>query len=413
MKLLIVAPRLPYPLDKGDRLTVFNLLKYLGARHQVALICFVEAGQRPEWAQHLAPFCVRIETVPLRKPYAYFRCLMGLPGATPLQVLYYDTPIMRRAVQQSVSRFRPDLLYAHTIRMGRYILPYPRLPRVLAMQVSMTLNYRRLMDHADWPQKTLYSLEYHKLRTFEASFAKSFERVLLISPYDLAAIEQGHTLHNVFFSPHGVDYDYFAPDTSAVKESDSIIFTGNMQYAPNADAVLYFYNEIFPHVRQRIPKVKWYVVGTDPTPEVKAIQQDPAVIVTGRVPDLRVYMNRAQVAIDPLRVGAGLQNKVLEGMAMELPMVITPVANEGIQAIGGENILIADSPQLFAEHTIDLLCDPAKRLQIGQRARDFITRNWSWEKHFADLEQMLISLENTNQRSGICAERPEGTKGKD
>lgn len=397
MKLLIVAPRFPYPLDKGDRLTVFNLLKYLGARHHVALTCFMEAGQQPEWVQHAAPFCARIETVPLRRPYAYLRCLIGSPGALPLQALYYDAPIMRRAVQQLVNEFRPDLLYAHTIRMGRYILPYADLPRVLAMQVSMTLNYRRLMEHAsDWPHKMLYFLEYRKLRAFEASFAQLFERVLLISRHDLAAIEQGDMLQNVFFSPHGVDYNYFAPDTSIAKEPNSIIFTGNMQYAPNVDAVSYFYNDIFPQVRQRISEVKWYIVGADPVPEVQALQQDPAVVVTGRVPDLRTYMNRAQVAIDPLRIGAGLQNKVLEGMAMGMPMVITPVANEGIQAVDGENILIADSPRVFAEYTIDLLCDPARRSNIGRNARDFIARNWSWEKHFADLEQMLISLVNKN-----------------
>lgn len=393
MKIVIVAPRFPFPLDKGDRLTIYHLLKYFSQRHQVSLVCFLEPEQDPAWVEKVQPFCERVEIVPLQKTRAYTNCLIGLPSRVPMQMQYYSDPRMHKVVQEMVRELQPDLLYAHTIRMGQYIQPFREYARVLAMQISMTLNYRRLAERASNPiSKLFFGLEYGKVRNFEAEFARTFDKILLISKHDLAAIEQKRPLTNVFYSPHGVDFAYFSPDASAEKDPHSLIFTGNMSYAPNVDAALYFYKEILPLVREQIPAVQFRIVGADPAPEIQALQQDPAVEVTGRVPDLRTYMNRAQVAIDPLRIGAGLQNKVLEGMSMGLPMVITSIANEGIQANDGQNILIADTPQAFAEQTIALLQDAQRREQLGAAAREFIVENWSWEKHFGDLEEMFASL---------------------
>ncbi|RIK42587.1 MAG: hypothetical protein DCC55_08375 [Chloroflexi bacterium] len=395
MNIVVVAPRFPFPLDKGDRLTVFHLLKYFSQRHQVSLICFLEADQDPAWVEKVAPFCARVEVIPLRKLRAYGNCAFGLLSRTPLQIQYYADPNVARAVRSVIDEMKPDLLYAHTIRMGQYIEPYRTYPRVLAMQISMTLNYRRLAERASsWPSKFMFGTEYRKVRAFEAEFARQFDRVLLISKHDLAAIDQATPLDNVFFSPHGVDFTYFAPDPAVQKEPNSLIFTGNMNYAPNVDAALYFYSEIFPFVREQLPVAKLKIVGADPAPEILALKQDAAVQVTGRVPDLRVYMKQACVAIDPLRVGAGLQNKVLEGMSMGLPMVITSIANEGIQAVDQENVFIADSPRAFADCVVTLLTDPRQRQMLGAAARAFILQNWSWEKHFADLEALFHDLVN-------------------
>jgi sugar transferase (PEP-CTERM/EpsH1 system associated) len=393
VEILVAAPRFPFPLDKGDRLTVFNFLKYFSQRHRVSLVCFLEASQDPRWVREVGPFCKRVEIVPLRRSHAYLNCLLRLFGCTPLQVLYYSDPAMYQTVRQLIFETQPDLLYAHTIRMGQYIVPYRAYARVLAMQVSMTLNYRRLAQHAPgFFSKIFYLAEYRKLRNFEAEFARRFDRSLLISRYDLSAIEQEAPLHNVFFNPHGVDFTYFSPDTSVQKEPSTLIFTGNMGYPPNADAAHYFCKEILPLVRRQVPDIKLYIVGADPTPELRSLGRDPFVEVTGRVPDLRVYMNRVQVGIGPLRVGAGLQNKVLEGMSMGLPMVITSVANEGIQAVDKENVLIADSPGHFADRVVTLLHDSSQRIRMGTSARDFVVHNWSWEKHFGDLEEMFSSL---------------------
>ncbi len=398
MKILVVAPRFPFPLDKGDRLTVYHLLKYFSERHEVSLVSFLETDQDAAWVDKVTPFCDHIELVPLRKSKAYFNCLTGLFSHTPLQLRYYADPAMHQAVRRAIHKLQPDLLYAHLIRMGQYTEPYHAYTRVTALNVSMTLNHRRLVEHSrSQLSKLFHALEYHKLRSFEGQFASLFDQVLLISKYDFNAIEQRTPLNDVFFSPHGVDYDYFHAEESRYAEPNTLILTGNMNYTPNVDAALHFYQDILPLVRDRVVNAKLSIVGADPTPEVKALAHDPCVQVTGRVPDLRPYMNQSQIAIAPIRIGAGLQNKVLEGMSMGLPLVVTPIANEGIQAVHQEHLLIADSAQDFADQLVRLLNDPTLRMRLGEAARNFIVHNWSWEKHFADLEQMFIKLVRDKQ----------------
>lgn len=386
MRLMVVAPRFPYPLDKGDRLTVFNLLRHFSQRHQVALVSFLEPGQQAEDRRHFEDWVEAIHTVPLSRPQAYRRCLLGAFSRRPFQTCYYRDPAMAAQLARAVETFRPDLLYAHTIRVGEYPLAHrATCPIVLAMQIAMTLNYGRLARHSrSLPARLLYGFEHRKVRHYEPWIARQYDRCLLISPADLAALGPG--VDNVVFSPHGVDFAHFRPAPDRHQEAGLIVFTGNMGYAPNVDAILYFVERILPLIRAEQPDVRLAVVGTDPAPPVRRLAADPAIEVTGRVPDLRVWLDRAQIAIDPLRIGAGLQNKVLEGMAMGLPMVITSIANEGIGARPEEQVLIADDPPAFARATLGLLRAPARAAAIGQAARRFIVEKWSWQKHFEALE---------------------------
>jgi sugar transferase (PEP-CTERM/EpsH1 system associated) len=403
MKITVVAARFPYPLDKGDRLTVYHMLKHFSKYHEMSLVCFMAPDQNPAWVDKIQPFCQRIEIVPWRKWRAYTNCLLGLPGLTPLQVNYFTDPVMQKTVDKVVHETQPDLLYAYHVRVGNYIEPHRDRVRVLAIQNSLTLNYRRLAKFApNWWRRIFYSFEYHKLQNSEAKLANKFDKVLLISEHDLRAMDPNPPLDNVFFNPHGVDYSYFSPDLNAEKEKNTIIMTGGMSYAPNVDAAVYFYDEILPIVRQQIPDVKWKIVGANPPSRIQRLDEDPSVQVTGRVPDLRPYMSSAWLGIAPIRIAAGLQNKVLEGMSMGLPMVITSAANEGIKAIKGKHVLIADSAQDFADQIIQLLRNPERSANLGAAAREFIIEEWSWEKHFSDLEQVFYELvEKSAQRSAF------------
>jgi len=393
MKIIIVAQRFPYPLDKGDRLTIYHLVKFLSKRHKVTLITFKERSHDPAWDAELEPYCDRIETLPARAWRAYANCALGFFDSLPLQVHYSHDPAMKSLVDRVVKETQPDLLYAHYIRMGRYVLPHTTIPRVLAMQLSMTLNYERLAKNAStWFHRALFSTEHKKLVKFEADFARQFDQVMLISSRDLEAVNASPPLENVFFNPHGVDFDYFAPDVSVAKEENSIVFTGNMNYRPNVDGAVYFCSEILPLIKKSIPAVRVYIVGTDPTSEVEGLANDPAVTVTGRVPDLRQYMHQAQIAIAPMRIVAGLLNKVLEALSMELPMVVTPQANEGIKAKGGEHLIVADTTTGFANEVIKLLENADRRKQLGHAGREFVKREWSWDAHMEDLEQSFIEL---------------------
>ncbi|TDJ49554.1 MAG: glycosyltransferase [Gemmatimonadetes bacterium] len=412
MKILVAAPRLPFPLDKGDRLTVFHFLRYFSQRHEVSLACFQEPDQDTAWQEHFAPFCERIEIVPLRRSRAYASCLTGVLGKTPLQVRYFADSQMKKTIRRMVGDLQPDLLYAQLIRMGQHIEPHSDIARVVAFNLSMSLNYRRLRDHtSNLAKKLFYGMEYSKLKSFEADFARRFDRVLLISPYDFDAIHQDTPLENVFFCPHGVDHDYFTADPQAVREANSMILTGNMSYAPNVDAALYFCRDIFALVHRQLPNAKLTIAGADPTPEVRNLAQDPLVEVTGRVPDLRPIVNRAQVGVAPIRIAAGLQNKVLEGMSMRLPMVVTPAANEAIQAVDEEHLLIAESPERFADAIVRLLTSPKRRTELGRAARRFIVEGWTWEAHYSKLETMFESLVAAKRRGAADSSASGSTGG--
>ncbi|MBP1633294.1 MAG: hypothetical protein H6Q11_1582 [Acidobacteria bacterium] len=358
----------------------------------MALVCFLEPGQDPEWVHQLDGVVERLEVVPLRRAAAYGRAALGLASRRPLQVHYYYSRPMARRLQSVIEEFRPDLVYAHTIRMAEYLAEGRPGPGILAMQISMALNYGRLARHARRPwRRAVYRIEARRARRYEPRIAARFDRCLLISEADVAALGSLRP-GNVLINPHGVDYAHFTRTPGAVGEEDRIVFTGNLAYPPNADAVEWFVADILPLVRREVPGARLAVVGADPPRRVLDLGADPGVEVTGRVPDLRPYLERALVGIDPLRVGAGLQNKVLEGMSMGLPMVVTSIANEGIGAVPGEEVLVADDPPAFAGAVVRLLRDPGLRRGLGERARRAIEQRWSWEAHFADLERVMLAL---------------------
>jgi sugar transferase (PEP-CTERM/EpsH1 system associated) len=393
VKLLLVCPRLPFPLDKGDRLTVNRLVHYLGERHEVILATFLEPGQDPGWVRKLEGVCRSVQILPLRLWRAYANCALGLLSSREaLQALYYRDGRLQAVIDRVIVEQQPDLVYAHTIRMGPYLRSVRGRPKILAMQISMALNYRRLMENERSPlRKLLYWVEHRRVRGYEVRLARSFDRCLLIGPRDLEEIEKSGSLSNVFFSPHGVDTESFHPAPMRAR-SPEIIFTGNMSYAPNADAAVYFAAAILPLIQREIRDARFLVVGTDPTRAVQRLSERPGITVTGKVENLVEYLHRAAVSVDPLRIGAGLQNKILEGMSAGLPMVVTSIANEGIGAEDGLNICVADQPEQFAQRVCELLQDPERADQIGRAARQFVLQCWTWEYHFQQLEQLIVEL---------------------
>ena len=309
----------------------------------------------------------------------------------PLQSLWFYSDSLARIVEQLVRRNHYDVLYAHTVRTARYLtkleLSVPSL-RILAMQISMHLNYRRLASYErNFFYRLIFRYEAARLARFEADLVRHFHRTLIISEVDRNAIctDPG----DLFFEcPHGVTLDT-APTRYEDREADTIVFSGNMNYRPNIDAAVYFVREILPIIRSRVPSVSFFIVGANPHSRIRALANHRSVNVTGEVKSVYSWLRRATIGINPLRAGAGLQNKVLEGMACGLPMVVTPIANEGIKAVPNVHLLAADSATDFAAKAVHLLSSADLRRRIGDAARRFIEENWSWELHFNRLERLF------------------------
>ncbi|MGH9465031.1 MAG: glycosyltransferase [Thermoanaerobaculia bacterium] len=391
--LLVVSPRLPAPTGKADSRTVFRMIEFLAGRgHRVHLAAFVDSEARPESIPRLRELCTSLDLVPLSALRAKLQAAMGLFSDEPLQVRYFRHGAMRRAVERVIQAHSPQILYGHMFRSAQYLMPYRSIPKVLGLLASYTLNYRRLLDHLDRPaQRLLYGLEYRRIRRYEPRIMQRFERVLLISPHDLAAVDGGDRFRNVFFNPHGVEVQHYAEDLGLARETGSIVLNADFAAPTNVDAALFFHREIFPTVRRAVPNARLWLVGRRPTSAVRRLAADPDVTVTGFVEDLRPYLQRAAVAVDPLRAGAGLQNKVLVSMAAGLPVVLTPIANEGID-LPPDLVLLAAEPQEFARQVIRLLREPELGRRLGERGRRFVLERWSWEFHFAKFEEMIADL---------------------
>ena len=392
--ILIVAPRLPMPLGKADSRTVYHMIKFLSDRgHRVHLATF-SAPEDPAGAvEPLETLCASVDVVPLQEWKSKLQLGLGLFTSEPMQVWYYRYAAMREAVQRLIRQHQPDVLYGHLLRSAPYLLPYAQHKKALGLQIAYTLNYRRLVEHLKQPLiKAFYAVEYQKVKRYEPKIIPAFERVLLISPHDKEAVDPEGRFDNVFFNPHGIEADFYGENLGFERVPGTIVMNADFEAPTNVDAALFFYQDIFPLVRAAVPEARLWFVGRKPAPAIRQLADDPAVEVTGFVEDLREYLQRGAIAIDPLRIGAGLQNKVLVSMAAGMPVVATRIANEGIQVPEGSAILLADEPEAFAGHVVRLLQDEDERRRIGEQGRAFVRQYWTWEYHFERFEEMLVDL---------------------
>lgn len=392
MDILVVTPRFPYPTRSGDTLTVFHLLKHFRRRHTIDLVACTDQDSTSDHFEAVAPYCRNLITIPISRLRRSMNAIGSVLGRRPLQADWFYSPAVALAVERLVRRYRYEILYSHTIRAARYLtdlqVPFPSL-RILAMQISMQLNYRRIAGFERNPiYRHVFRYEAARLATFEPQVIKSFHHTLVISDVDRKAICEGEYDGRFFECPHGVSLDH-KPFDAAAREPNSMVFSGNMNYRPNVDAATFFVRKIHPLIRQQIPEAVLYIVGANPTAGVRELGQAGGVIVTGEVESVYTWLRRAAVGVNPLRAGAGLQNKVLEGMACGLPMVVTSIANEGIKAVPGTHLLVEDSAGKFADSVSRLLASPEDRRALGARARKFIEENWSWDVHFRRLEDFL------------------------
>jgi glycosyltransferase involved in cell wall biosynthesis len=394
MKILVLCPRMPRVDGKADSMTVYRLARHFAARHHLCLLTFEESDEDLKAAELLRRIGVDVRTVPLRRFESFWQMLRTGLSAIPLQAAYYTSRAMDHEVREAVQQFQPDLVYAHLIRMAPYALDIKGVRRVLAMQISQTLNYQRMVAHVRSPfHRMLYGVELSKVRRYEPLMLRRFDSCLLISPHDLKAIDGSDNHPNVFFSPHGVDTEYYRRRTDVNRDATTMLFCGVLETPTNSDAVHYFAEQIYPRIRSQVPTSRYRVVGRNPPASVQALARtDPSIEVVGSVPDVRPYYSEAAIGVAPIRIGAGMQNKLLVGMCLEQAMVVTSVANEGIGGTPGVHLLVADTPAEFADAVVSLARDPSKAAEMGRKAREFVEQGWSWEYWFDQLERHLESL---------------------
>jgi glycosyltransferase involved in cell wall biosynthesis len=325
--------------------------------------------------------------------------LLSILGGLPLQVGLFRNAQLESAVRGNIAKNEYDVIYAYYLRSAPVVPKHLVGSSVsfLAMQLSQTLNTERLyLDEKKFWKKFLYWLEWRLLARYESRVWRNFDRVVLIGPQDVQAIQavcrqKGQPeMDNWIYGAHGTDTQKFVAAGSDEVVGDRVVFSGSMLYAPNVQAVLWFVNHCWPKILAERPGAEFIVQGRDPVPEICSLHGHDGIVVTGTVPDVGAYIRSAAVCVAPIRAAGGMQNKIIEYMASAKALVATSIANEGIMA-PLETLSIADSADEFAAEVVFLLSDASRARDLGKRARDFVLANWTWEAHFLKLEENMYS----------------------
>lgn len=389
MKIFVLLPRIPYPLEKGDKLRAYNQVKQL-AKHNEIVLCALNDDplvDEQQAFQALQPYCASVNFIRISKPQIFLGMTRAFFKGWPMQCGYFYNRKAAKKVDALIARHQPDILFGQLVRVAEY-LRHKDLPKAIDYQDVFSYGMKRRHDIASWITKPVFNMEYRRLCRYEAAVFDAFDVKAIISQPDRDLIPHPKK-DEILIIPNGVDHEYFQPRQE--EKRYDIVFTGNMSYAPNVNAVEYLANEIMPLVWKRLPEAKMYIAGATPDPKVRHVASD-RIIVSGWLDDIRDAYAQSQVFIAPMRIGTGLQNKLLEAMSMRLPAITTPLANASLGAKPNEEILVGHNAEELAQHIITLLTDKEKSEQIAQSGFDFTNRVYDWGKSTAILENAMSSF---------------------
>lgn len=387
MRVLMVTPRSPFPPVGGDRLRLFHILRTLSRDHDVTLFTLVSSREQEREARGAASGAARVRTFyhPVYRSLA--RSLAGLanPGL-PVQASYFRCGALERALRD----IRPgefDVVLGSLIRTAPYLLEMP-LPVVIDVQDAISMNYRRAGPHLPAHYRLLYQLERPRVQRYEEEVVRRAAGATLISAVDLEDVRRRVPSARLVMAANGVDLAAFQPGNQT-PAADRIVFLGNLRTVANRDMARRAVRRIMPLVRQRRPDAQLRIVGINATADVRALDGCPGVTLVGAVEHPAEELRRATLTLCPMRFGAGVQNKILESLAVGTPVVASVMAAAPLGLTDGYGVLVADSDEEQARACHRLLADPGYRMQVGKAGRRLIEERFEWETCLAPLEQLL------------------------
>lgn len=375
MRLFVLLSRFPYPLEKGDKLRAFHQLRILSKHHEVYLCALHENELQQDWINEVKQYCTELETVRLSRIDQALNLGLSLLSSEPFQVAYFHQQSAQKTVNSLIETWKPDMIYCQLLRTAKYMRNIHNVRKVIDFQDAFSKGIERRLKTDPWYWKPILRSELNRLNRYEQQVFKNFDHCTIISEQDREQLpfEQRN---EVIIVRNGVELDDFQPSTE-LKTVD-VLFAGNMGYPPNVDAAVFLSIEVMPIVRGRIPNAKLMLAGARPDPKVKELANE-LTEVTGWVDDIRDCYAKAKVFVAPMMIGTGLQNKLLEAMAMEIPCITSTLANNALKATPNEQILIAESPQEYANHIIELLENQEKAKLIAANGHSLVSEQFSWE----------------------------------
>lgn len=384
MKLMVLLSRVPYPTEKGDKLRAYHQIKQLSKNNEIHLVALSDIKLHPDAIKALSPYCRSVYILRLDTIGIAWNILRAFILNKPLQVGYFYNAKKQRIINKLIQDIQPEHIYCQLIRTAEYV-KNTNIPKTIDYQDVFSKGIHRRMENAGWGMKLVFKIEYLRLIRYENWAFSAFDNKIIISKPDRSLIPHPEK-EKIYVIPNGVDYDYF--QAKPIPKEFDLLFTGNMGYPPNVDAAEFLAHEILPIVHQTHPDTSLVLAGAKPHSRVIALKSNH-ITVTGWVPDLRYYYARARIFIAPMRIGTGLQNKLLEAMAMQVPCITSPLANNALEAKEGRDVLTATMAKEFAKQIISLLDDEKKANFLAQNGHQYVKSRFDWAESTAQLEKIF------------------------
>jgi sugar transferase (PEP-CTERM/EpsH1 system associated) len=392
MRVLYLCHRIPYPPDKGDKIRAFHQLRAIAARHEVDLFTLADDRADSIHQQALAGYCRKITVSRLDPKLAKLRALPFLLTSKPLTLPYFYSAELAAEVRNAFRTRSYDRLFVYCSAMAQYVEPALRVPALLDMVDVDSDKWSQYAGFSNFPYSAIYRREGRTLREYEQWACGRFASILVTTEREAKLVRQISHVANVHAISNGVDTEYFSsqavPPTSG---APAAIFTGDMSYFPNEEAVVSFARNVHPLIRRSLPGFRFLIVGRNPGPKVQQLRKIEGVDVTGFVPDVRTYLARAQVSVAPFSIAAGIQNKILEAMSYGLPVVATSRVASSLAEGAARMVDVADGAEEMAAAVERLLRDPQLARRKGAQGRCQVAAAYNWER---SLSQVLQLLEN-------------------
>lgn len=374
MKIIVISPRFPYPLEKGDKLRLYYHIKHLSFEHQVVLISLSDNEVKPNDIDHLKEFVTELYLFKLSKFTIAKNLFKAFFSKLPFQVHYFFDKSIKNDIIDIIKKENPDIIYNQLIRTAEYTKDLDYF-KVIDYMDSFSEGMRKRIKTSFFPFNILYKEEYKRIKRYESDIFTYFQKHLIISEQDKNIFEK-KIREKLIILPNGVNTQYFTP--MKVNKKYDIGFVGNMGYRPNILATMFLANSILPELKKDNKNIKVLIAGARPAWRVKKLQ-DKNIEVSGWLEDIRIAYSEIKVFVSPIFTGIGQQNKILEAMAMEIPVITTSTVNNAIGAEDGKNILIADNKDEFYYSISKILHDPILDQSIGEEGRRFILENYNWD----------------------------------
>ncbi len=385
MKLFVILSRVPYPLEKGDKLRAFNQIKQLSKKHQIVLFALNDSKLDERAMDELKKYCVSITIIRFSKFTIFLNLIRTLFSTKPFQVGYFYFSKAQQKVDELIKKHQPDHIYCQLIRTSEYVKNYSNIPKTLDYMDVFSKGIERRKSTDSFYMKPFLAFEYRRLLKYESYVFDFFNHKTIISEQDKNHIPHANK-NEITVVPNGVDFEYFKP--IALEKKFELLFNGNMNYPPNVESVEFLVNKIMPLVWEKLPETKLLISGASPNKKVLALQSS-RVVVSGWVDDIRNNFAQSKILVDPMQISIGLQNKLLEAMAMQIPCVTSTLANNAIGALHNNQIMVADTPSQYADYIIELLTDAQKAKQIALNGYRFSNTNFNWSTSISILDKLI------------------------